>query len=94
MNKNELDEAIKKLGMPPHLYSLNGELIDGIVMMTEPDGYRVFRNNEYGQRSEEEKFSTEEKAGEYVYSLAIATTRLLPKNIRTYWQEKYADKNK
>ena len=95
MSITELELKIKKLGIPPQFYSLNGALIYGIVLdkLIEPNWYRVFSLDEHGRYNYEQKFNSEEEACEYMYKRALFLATLLPEETKNRNRNLYFDNN-
>ena len=80
-----------ELGMPPSIYSLDGNIINGIVLdkMIESDWYRVFYLDERGNYREEKYFDSEDKACNYMYELILSEFKLYSKEERDKYRNDY-----
>lgn len=70
MNKDTLKKELKKLGVSPNEYSLNGDIrSDKIVLYQNYSKWEVFYFDERGERNYEKVFYNEEDACLYIYEL-------------------------
>ena len=72
MDHNELELQIKKLGFPSSFYSLNGNCNVGGGFVFDHysiSHWRVYHQDEKGERYKEQEFETEDEACRYMLSL-------------------------
>lgn len=77
MNKQELVEELKKIGIDNRYYSLDGSLSDGIVMKNYHGIWEVFYF-ERGKFYNETKFYSEDEACKYVYKIFEDSPESIP----------------
>ena len=69
MNKSELKEKLDLLGINENFYSLSGALLpDRVILYNSYDEWLVLYFDERGNRNDEQTFSSENEACQYIYN--------------------------
>jgi len=91
MTKNELEFQIKKMGIPPTSFSLDGKLICGIVLDSSEYSrfWRVFDRDEKGRYNDERHFYSEEEACDYMYSLILSIEKFISPERKEEYKKLY-----